>query len=104
MPKSLWTVIVALIAFALFPAAAALACGVEGNVRYPDGSSPRAQGSVTSSWNRTVAYVSNGSYRLDLGSAACGQEVTVYLNGRQPQRIRLPGSGFARVNWTMPSP
>lgn len=85
----------------LLPAATASACGVEGSVRYSDGSSPRAQGRVSSSWNGTVAYVSNGRFRLDLGAAACGQQVTVYLNGNQSRRIRLPGSGYARVDWTM---
>ncbi len=75
---------------------AAGACGIEGSAVRSDGSKVDGTARISTSWNSSVAYPRDGWYQLDLGSSACGQAVTVYVNGNDGRRIRLPSSGFAR--------
>ena len=81
-------------------AASAWACGIEGMVRWSDGSKSNKSTTVSTSWNSDKAYPSNGRYTLELGSSACGQSMTVYLDGNQGRRVTLPSSGNARVDFT----
>lgn len=68
------------------------ACGIQGTAVNSDGSKIDGSGTVTTSWNSQKAFPKNGTYSLDLGSRACGEKVTVYLNdGGQSQTVRLDG-------------
>jgi hypothetical protein len=75
-------------------------CGVEGSVRWRDGSKSNKSTTISTSWNSQKAYPDDGWYSLDLGSSACGQSLTVYLDGNQGTRVTLPSSGHARVDFT----
>ncbi len=74
-------------------------CGIEGSVTWSDGSKSDKSTTVSTSWNSKKAYPSKGWYTLDLGSDACGQSMTVYLDGSQGTRVTLPSSGNARVDF-----
>lgn len=79
----------------------ALACGVQGNATRTDGSKVDGTATVSSSWNSTKAYPRGGFYSLDLGSGACGQRVTVYVNGQELGQVRLPNSGNVRADFVL---
>ncbi len=78
-----------------------MACGIEGSATRTDGSKVDGTVKVSTSWNSNKAYPRGGSYSLDLGSSACGERVTVYVNGYDIGKHSIPSSGFARVNVTM---
>lgn len=95
-------VILVLLVSATFMAvqvSSAFACGIEGTVKWSDGSKSDGSTKVSTSWNSKKAYPKNGRYKLELGSGACGKSMTVYLNGNQGKRITLPSSGNARVDF-----
>ncbi|GMV42350.1 MAG: hypothetical protein AMXMBFR64_40660 [Myxococcales bacterium] len=98
--KRILTVLGAAVALAAMTHGAALACGIEGKVVWPDGSKSNKTTTVSTSWNSQRAYPSDGWYSMDLGSAACGAKITVYLDGNQGREVRLPSSGNARVDFT----
>ena len=78
-----------------------MACGIEGSANRTDGSKVDGTVKISSSWNGNKAYPRDGSYRLDLGSSACGERVTVYVNGYSIGKYSIPSSGFARVDVTL---
>ncbi len=78
-----------------------VACGIEGSATRTDGSKVDGTVKISTSWNSNKAYPRGGSYGLDLGSSACGNRVTVYVNGYDIGKYSIPNSGFARVNVTM---
>jgi len=81
--------------------AQSIACGIEGSAKRTDGSKVDGTVKVSTSWNSNKAYPRGGSYSLDLGSSACGERVTVYVNGYDIGKYSIPSSGYARVNVTM---
>lgn len=99
MIRKLVVLIAALVVIAAW-ATPSLACGIEGTVTWRDGSRSNKSTTVSTSWNSQKAYPSRGRYTLELGSSACGQSMTVYLNGGQGRRVTLPRSGNARVDFT----
>ena len=68
--------------FVLLPSLA-FACGIQGTAVNSDGSKIDGSGKISTSWNSNKAFPENGKYSLDLGSSACGEKVTVYLDGNQ---------------------
>ena len=88
------------VAFMAVQITTAFACGIEGTVKWSDGSKSNGSTKVSTSWNSKKAYPKNGKYVLELGSGACGQSMTVYLDGNQGTRVTLPSSGNATVNFT----
>ena len=86
-------------AIASFAASSAMACGVEGTAVNSDGSKINGTGTISTSWNSKKAFPRSGSYRLDLGGSVCGSSITVYLDGNQGQRVRVPSSGYAWVSF-----
>ena len=90
---------VLIFAGAIFGSTSAMACGVAGSAVNSDGSKINGSGTISTSWNSKKAFPRRGSYQLDLGSGVCGSSITVYLNGNQGQRVRVPSSGYARVNF-----
>jgi hypothetical protein len=79
-----------------------LACGFEGTATRTDGSKVDGTGGkVSTSWNSKYAYPRNGYYKLNLGSAACGEKVTIYVSGMDMGRYRVPSSGYATFNFTL---
>lgn len=77
----------------------AFACGIEGMVTWSDGSKSDGTSTISTSWNSKKAYPKKGRYYLDLGSSACGNKVTVYVNGNQGKRVTVTGSTV--VNFTL---
>jgi len=77
----------------------ALACGIDGTVKWSDGSKSDRTSVVSTSWNSRKAYPQKGRYELELGPDACGKSITVYLDGNQGREVRLPSSGNARVDF-----
>jgi len=75
------------------------ACGIEGMVTWSDGSKSDGTSKISTSWNSKKAYPKKGRYYLDLGSSACGNKVTVYVNGNQGKRVTVTGSTV--VNFTL---
>ncbi len=98
MTMKIACVSVVLAVLALFAQDAA-ACGIEGKVTWEDGSKSNKTTTISTSWNSKKAFPSNGWYSLDLDSAACGQTITVYLDGNNGKRVTLPRSGKARVDF-----
>ena len=45
-----------------------------------------------------VAFPKNGTYTLELGSAACGARVDAFVNGYSLGSVLLPNSGNARLD------
>jgi hypothetical protein len=84
----------------IISSASAWACGIEGTVTWSDGSKSDKTTTISTSWNSKKAYPSRGSYTLELGKNACGESITVYLDGNQGRRVTLPNSGNARVDFT----
>ena len=87
-----------LVAGALAWSSPALACGIEGSAVRGDGSKVDGTARVSTSWNSEKAFPRNGRYTLDLGSAACGQRITVYVDGDRYTEVKLPSSGNARLD------
>ena len=75
----------------------ALACGIEGTVLDTDGH--EAAGSISSSVSAITSPVKKGHFWLDLGDAACGVDVTVYLDKKQPAMVKTPVTGNVQVNF-----
>jgi len=75
------------------------ACSIEGYVTWSDGSKSDGTSTISTSWNSEKAYPRNGYYQLDLGSSACGEKITVYVNGNQGKEVRVTGS--TQVNFTI---
>jgi hypothetical protein len=73
-------------------------CGVEGTAVNSDGSKIDRTGTISSSWTNKKAYPVKGEYQLDLGESACGQRVTVYLDGNYGKEVLV--KGWVRVNFT----
>lgn len=80
-------------------AVSSYACGIEGYVTWPDGTKSDGTSTISTSWNSKKAFPKNGYYSLELGSSACGQTITVYLNGNQGKEVRVSGS--TQVNFTI---
>lgn len=93
--KKLITMAFGLVAFGL--GGSVLACGIQGSAVNSDGSKIDGTATVSTSWNSTKAYPRNGQYSLDLGSSACGEKVTVYLNGNDGKRVTV--NGWTTVNF-----
>jgi len=93
--KKLITMVFGLVAFGL--GGSVLACGIQGTAVNKDGSKIDGTATVSTSWNGTKAYPRGGQYRLELGSSACGERVTVYLDGNNGQDVRV--SGWTTVNF-----
>jgi hypothetical protein len=87
------------IALGLGMAGQAMACGIEGMVTWSDGSKSDGTSTISTSWNGTKAFPKDGRYQLDLGSSACGEKITVYVNGNQGKEVRVTGSTV--VNFTL---
>jgi len=97
--KALFTkAAVATAMFTLFSAGAAAACSIEGMVTWSDGSKSSGTTVISTSWNSKKAYPKDGFYSLDLGKEACGQKITVYLDGNQPRQVTVTGRTV--VNYT----
>lgn len=79
----------------------ALACGVEGTAVRGDGSKVDGTATISTSWNSKTAVPRQGRYSLDLGSAACGAKITVYVDGNQGRTVTLPSSGNARADFVV---
>ena len=82
-------------------ASQSMACGIEGSAVRTDGSKVNGTVRVSNSWNSKEAYPRKGYYQLELGSNACGERVTVYVNGYKIGKYKIPNSGYATVNFTM---
>lgn len=82
-------------------AAPAVACGIEGYGRRTDDSKVDGTATLSTSWNGEKAFPRDGRFRLELGSAVCGQSIEVYVNGYSIGRYSIPSSGFAWVNFTL---
>ena len=68
-----------------------LACGIKGAAVHPDGSKVNGTSTVSTTWNGKVAFPRDGKYRLELGSNACGERITVFLDGREVGRFKVDG-------------
>lgn len=90
--------VVSILGLVALVTAQSMACGIEGSAVRTDGSKVDGTAKVSTSWNSNVAYPRGGSYSLDLGSSVCGKRVTVYVNGYDIGRYRIPSRGYARVN------
>jgi hypothetical protein len=77
------------------------ACGIEGSATRTDGSKVNRTARVSTSWNSSDTFPSDGRYSLDLGSSACGESVEVFVNGYSLGRKRIPNSGNARVDFVL---
>lgn len=75
------------------------ACSIEGYVTWSDGSKSDGTSTISTSWNSKKAYPRNGYYQLDLGSNACGERITVYINGNDGKEVKVTGS--TQVNFTL---
>ncbi len=81
---------------------ATLACGFEGSAKRTDGSKVNGTGGkVSTSWNSKHTYPRNGYYKLDIGKAACGEKVTIYVSGMDMGKYRVPNSGYRIFNFTL---
>ena len=54
---------------------------------------------VNTSWNSEQAYPRKGRYQINLGSRACGERLTVYVDDNQGKKVKVAGS--ATVNFTI---
>lgn len=77
------------------------ACGLEGRASRTDGSKVDATAKISTSWNEVVAYPRSGAYSLELGAAACGEAVEVFVNGYSLGRTKLQSSGNATLNFVL---
>ena len=69
----------------------ALACGIQGSAVNSDGSKIDGAATVSTTWNKKEAFPGGGKYRLGLGSSACGERITVLLDGREVGRFKVDG-------------
>lgn len=76
-------------------------CGIEGSALRTGGSKVNGTATVSTSWNSKKAFPRKGQYQLDLGSSVCGKKITVFVNGYDIGRYRLPNNGYATVNITL---
>lgn len=57
---------------------------------------------MSTSWNSETAYPDDGYYQLNLGSSACDERVTVYVNGYTlEEEVHIPNSGNAIVDFVL---
>jgi len=75
--------------------------GIRGTATRTDGSKVDGTVTISTSWNGQKAFPKRGVYELDLGSAAGGQKITVYVNGYKLRDVTIPKGGFASVNVVM---
>jgi hypothetical protein len=84
----------------MVPATLSFACGIAGSATR-GGSDVDGTVKVSTSWNSSTAYPRKGTYSLDLGNSACGENIEVFVNGYSIGKYRLPSSGNAKVNFQM---
>ena len=68
-----------------------MTCGIKGTAVNSDGSKIDGTATVSTSWNSKKTFPRDGKYRLDLGSSACGERITVFLDGREVGRFKVDG-------------
>lgn len=79
------------IALGCLLSAQAFACGIKGTAVNSDGSKIDGAATVSPTWNSKKVFPKDGKYRLELDSNACGERITVFLDGRAAGRFKVDG-------------
>ena len=75
----------------MFAVSSGFACGIKGTAVNSDGSKIDGTATVSTTWNSKKAFPRDGKYRLNLGSSACGERITVFLDGREVGCFEVDG-------------
>ena len=76
----------------------AYSCGIRGRAVRTDGSRVDGTARISTNWNSLEAYPRDGRYALELGQAACGETIEVFVNGYSIGRYTLPRDGYTTVD------